>query len=36
MATPSDLVDGWARFGGGVVHDLTGTQMGGVTVADRK
>ncbi|MGH3738394.1 MAG: hypothetical protein ACRDT6_22725 [Micromonosporaceae bacterium] len=32
MATPSDVVDGWVRFGGGCIRDLLGTQMGGVSV----
>lgn len=32
MATVSDQVVGWVRFGGNTIRDLNGNQMGGVTV----
>jgi len=32
LATASTVVPGWSRFGGAVVQDIAGAQMGGVTV----
>lgn len=33
MATKSEAVAGWVRFGGNTIRDLNGLQMGGVTVS---